>query len=155
MLRLLSLVTVVLASSFQTLGATYHQSDNIVGSGFLSAFSVESLADPTHGRVNYVDAGTAASENLTYANGDTFILRADYKKTLTAGGPGRDSVRIQSNKQYTTSVAIFNVRHIPQGCGTWPAIWTVGGDWPNQGEIDILEGVNDQGPNAATLHTNA
>ncbi|KAG5635792.1 hypothetical protein DXG03_005240, partial [Asterophora parasitica] len=23
------------------------------------------------------------------------------------------------------------------------------------GEIDILEGVNDQGPNAATLHTNA
>lgn len=23
----------------------------------------------------------------------------------------------------------------------------------NQGEIDIVEGVNDQGPNAATLHT--
>lgn len=25
----------------------------------------------------------------------------------------------------------------------------------NQGEIDIVEGVNDQSPNAATLHTNA
>jgi hypothetical protein len=26
-------------------------------------------------------------------------------------------------------------------------------DWPNRGEVDILEGVNDQGPNASTLHT--
>ncbi|KAG9124208.1 hypothetical protein FRC07_012404 [Ceratobasidium sp. 392] len=32
---------------------------------------------------------------------------------------------------------------------------TVGDNWPNNGEIDIIEGVNDQGPNAATLHTSA
>ena len=58
---------------------------------------------------------------------------------------------------------------------TWPAVWEVAGprwpigvyilSWssmtlltsffffPHQGEIDILEGVNDQSPNAATLHT--
>ncbi|KAG5642778.1 hypothetical protein DXG03_002123 [Asterophora parasitica] len=43
---------------------------------------------------------------------------------------------------------------MPQGCGTWPAIWEViEPQWPNGGETDILEGVNDQGPNAATLHT--
>jgi hypothetical protein len=31
----------------------------------------------------------------------------------------------------------------------------VGPDWPNKGEIDILEGVNEQATNAITLHTNA
>lgn len=31
--------------------------------------------------------------------------------------------------------------------------WLVGPDWPNQGEIDIIEGVNDQTNNAMTLHT--
>jgi len=37
---------------------------------------------------------------------------------------------------------------------TWPAIWeTKESNWPAGGEVDILEGVNDQGPNAATLHT--
>lgn len=48
----------------------------------------------------------------------------------------------------------FDVRHMPQGCGTWPAAWeTDEGAWPTNGEIDILEGANDRGPNAATLHT--
>lgn len=31
----------------------------------------------------------------------------------------------------------------------------VGPDWPKGGEIDILEGVNEQTQNALTLHTNA
>jgi hypothetical protein len=33
------------------LAATYHLSDNIQGGGFLSKFIVESVDDPTHGRV--------------------------------------------------------------------------------------------------------
>ncbi|KAL0579258.1 hypothetical protein V5O48_002762 [Marasmius crinis-equi] len=137
------------------LGASYSQRENIAGSGFNSAFSYQAIGDPTHGRVNYVDANTARSQNLTFAGSDSFILRADFKNTLNPSGPGRNSVRIQSNKQYTTGVMIFNIRHMPQGCGTWPAVWTVGSDWPNQGEVDILEGVNDQSPNQGTLHTNA
>jgi hypothetical protein len=32
-------------------GATYSQTDSHSGSGFLSAFSYEAIADPTHGRV--------------------------------------------------------------------------------------------------------
>ena len=55
---------------------------------------------------NYVDQATALAQNLTYANGDTLILRADYWTTLDPNGPGRNSVRIQSNKQYTTHVIV-------------------------------------------------
>lgn len=42
---------------------------------------------------------------------------------------------------------------MPQGCGTWPAVWELGPDWPADGEIDIVEGVNDVVPNQSTLHT--
>jgi len=48
----------------------------------------------------------------------------------------------------------FDVWHMPQGCGTWPAIWEADlNNWPNGGEIDILEGVNDAGTNAMIVHT--
>ena len=33
----------------------------------------------------------------------------------------------------------FDVPHMPEGCGTWPAAWeTDGNDWPNGGEVDIV-----------------
>lgn len=148
--RLLSFALITLVDA-----ATYSRTDSIVGSGFNSAFTYQAIPDPTNGRVNYVNAQTAASLNLTYASSNTFILRSDFTTKLSSSGPGRNSVRIQSNKQWTTAVMVFNMRHMPQGCGTWPAVWTLGTNaaWPTQGEIDILEGVNDQSPNQATLHT--
>jgi hypothetical protein len=82
-------------------------------------------------------------------------MRADFKTTLSSSGPGRNSVRLKSIQRYTNVVMIFNVRHMPVGCGTWPAIWTLGDDWPNQGEIDIMEGINNQGANSMTLHTSS
>ncbi|THU77007.1 endo-beta-glucanase, partial [Dendrothele bispora CBS 962.96] len=154
--RLISFLFLAAAFVFNgVLAATYSQSESISGQGFYNSFSFQAISDPTHGRVNYVSQSTAQSQNLTYASSDHFVLRADFKNTLDPNGPGRNSVRLQSNQQYETAVMIFNIRHMPQGCGTWPAVWTVGANWPNQGEIDILEGVNDQSPNQVTLHTSA
>jgi len=42
---------------------------------------------------------------------------------------------------------------MPTGCGTWPAYWMFGPNWPNSGEIDIIEGVNAQRTNQIDLHT--
>ena len=39
-------------------------------------------------------------------------------------------------------------------CSTWPAFWTANlANWPNGGEIDIIEGVNDQWYNHWSMHT--
>ncbi|KAG1835360.1 glycoside hydrolase family 16 protein [Suillus subalutaceus] len=115
-----------------TLGATYQRSSQLAGQSFLDAFSFQAIPDPTNGRVTYVN-------------------ETDYTTTLSSSDPGRNSFRIESNIQYETHVAIFDIAHMPQGCGTWPAI--LGANWPNEGEVDIVEGVNDQTPNTCSLHT--
>lgn len=55
---------------------------------------------------NYVDQATAVAQNLTYAKGNSLIMRADYWTHLNPNGPGRNSVRIQSVKQYSNHVAV-------------------------------------------------
>ncbi|KAG9000521.1 hypothetical protein FRB94_005371 [Tulasnella sp. JGI-2019a] len=136
---------------------TYTIADSFIGPTFLTGFNWEAIADPTHGAVNYVDQATAIAQNLTYTSSDTFIMRADYKTvTNFPTTAGRNSVRIRSNKEYTTAVTVLNLRHMPVGCGTWPAFWsTLESNWPTNGEIDIIEGVNDVSPNQSTLHTTA
>ena len=69
-------------------------------------------------------------------------MRAD-SWTRVGGGPrGRDSVRITSRGAYGDSLVVLDVAHMPAGCATWPAFWTLSqrGPWPHGGEIDIIEG---------------
>lgn len=63
------------------------------------------------------------------------------------------SVRISSQKRYDGGLFILDTNHAPWGCGVWPAWWTVGDNWPNNGEIDIIEGVHDNTHNQVTWHT--
>ena len=60
---------------------------------------------------NYVDQGTALAQNLTYASGDTLILRADDTTVLSASDPGRNSVRLQSNNVYSNHVTVCVLLH--------------------------------------------
>ena len=52
----------------------------------------------------------------------------------------RKSVRITTQFTYTGGLVIMDAAHMPQGCGTWPAFWSNGPNWPSGGEIDIVEG---------------
>ncbi|KAG8930317.1 hypothetical protein FRC02_004359 [Tulasnella sp. 418] len=65
----------------------------------------------------------------------------------------RKGVRIHSRSSFNGGLWLADVVHMPVGCATWPAFWTHGPGWPNAGEIDILEGVNENSFNQAALHT--
>jgi len=122
------------------------------GSDFFSQWTFWTDADPTHGNVQFTSASQAASSNLTSINSSgNAIMRVD--TTPVASGGNRMSVRIQSNTAFNGGLWVLDAVHMPVGCGVWPAWWTVGDNWPNNGEIDIVEGVNENTYNQASLHT--
>ena len=57
--------------------------------------------------------------------------------------------------RFTGGMVLMDAYHMPTGCGTWPAWWQNGPNWPYGGEIDILEGVNAFEQNQVSLHTGA
>jgi len=108
--------------------------------------------DPSHGYVNYVNQSTAESLGILKQQNGKLYMGADH--TNVASGRGRNSIRVSSKAVYNHGLFILDMDHIPDNqCGTWPAFWTFGPNWPNSGEIDIIEGANGQTGNAMTLHT--
>ena len=70
----------------------------------------------------------------------------------------RRTIRISTKNRFNGGLFVIDVQHIPVGTnpngnGVWPAIWLTGENWPHDGEIDIIEGVNNQNKNSSTLHT--
>ncbi|GAA5873992.1 hypothetical protein JCM8547_001595 [Rhodosporidiobolus lusitaniae] len=113
-------------------------------------------SDPTHGMVNYVTSTDAFALGLAVAptsSSDPAILSIDRTSTLSPGDY-RSSVRIQSIEKYDAGhLIIADLAHLPHGCSVWPAWWMYGDDWPNRGEVDIFEVVNERTFNQMTLHT--
>lgn len=69
-------------------------------------------------------------------------MKADSYQMVAPSSRGRNSVRITSHQSWADSVFILDLAHMPAGCATWPAYWSVSqsGPWPNGGEHDMIEG---------------
>ncbi|KAG8901799.1 hypothetical protein FRB99_005099, partial [Tulasnella sp. 403] len=134
-------------------GPKYSVKDRFEGQGFFDNFNFDTFPDPTHGNVNYLSRSDATNGGLAYVqDDDTVVMKVDNSKNIPSGG-NRDSVRISSKNSYSSGLIVLDVDSMPFGCGVWPAFWTVGDNWPNGGEIDILEGVNNAVHAQYTLHT--
>jgi len=51
------------------------------------------------------------------------------------------------------SLFIWDIASMPAACGAWPALWFTGNNWPIEGEIDIIEGVNLFCQNGVSFHS--
>ncbi|KAH9979070.1 concanavalin A-like lectin/glucanase domain-containing protein [Lactifluus volemus] len=147
-------LTALSLSLIRCASANFYLKDSWVGADFFS-WDWETEDDPTHGRVNYVSQDQAVAKRLAYVEDTKFFMRADNWSIVDSSARGRDSVRISSTTSYDDALFVLDIAHMPAGCATWPAFWTLSkdGPWPQGGEIDIIEGVNLNQENQATLHT--
>ncbi|CZT52968.1 related to mixed-linked glucanase precursor MLG1 [Rhynchosporium secalis] len=135
-----------------TANAGYIIEDTFNTDNFFTEFDFFADKDPTEGFVKYLAPAAANISSLAGYVNDAIFLGVDH--TTVNPPQGRSSVRVSSKKAYTHGLIIADISHMPDSqCGSWPAFWTVGKDWPKNGEIDILEGVNDDTTNHITLHT--
>ncbi|KAF8629542.1 hypothetical protein AX15_003393 [Amanita polypyramis BW_CC] len=110
----------------------------------------------TWGNVTYLDRGDAQSERLAYVNAaGNAVMKVDNTTTITpAPLIHRSSIRITSQDTYGAgNLILIDALHIPYGCSVWPSFWLLGiGVWPNGGEIDIIEAINQMNNNQYALH---
>ena len=115
--------------------AQYVLEDDYTANGnFFDQFDFFNGSDPTHGYVDYVDRDYAEYAGLIGNNYGKIYIGVDH--TNVVGKGGRPAVRIESTKTYDSGLIVIDIEHMPGGiCGTWPAFWMFGPNWPKNGEI--------------------
>ena len=121
------------------------------------------------------DLGDGCPQNCGWGNNELQYYTRDSANVRVTGGvlvirARKDSVQ---NKAYTSAKIVSRGKgdwtygrlevkaRLPEGVGTWPAIWMLPtdwkyGGWPASGEIDIMEHVGyEPGVIHGTIHTEA
>jgi hypothetical protein len=76
-----------------------------------------------HGFVTYVSDSYAKASGLYKIQNNQVYMGVDYSSHLNPSGPGRNSIRIQSNPNYNHGLFIVDLAHMPgSNCGSWPAL---------------------------------
>jgi len=149
-------VTVLLFGLLVIFGLThsaYVLDSTWAGNTFFNGWNFFTAGDPTHGTVDYVTQSVAQQKGYIGMKGSSVYIGCDMDTVVSTKVRGRQSVRINTQKTFNSGLFIIDLEHMPAGCSTWPAFWTVGPNWPNMGEIDIIEGVNTHTVDSTTLHT--
>ncbi|KAJ7698656.1 hypothetical protein B0H17DRAFT_1006638 [Mycena rosella] len=137
------------ASSTGTSNEGWKLTSKLEGSTFLDFFNYDSNAGDNGGAAQYVNG---ISEGLAYTSGSQVVLAVDTAENVAA----RNSLRMVSKTTFNAkdmNLFVFDIAHMPAVCGTWPAVWFTGANWPYDGEIDVVEGVSLYNQNIYSVHT--
>lgn len=139
----------------------WHLQDSWIGNQFIDGnekgdkWSFFDQDDPTHGYVKY----GKWKELIKIVDGNKIKIDVESDNYNPEEKRQRKAIRIFTDKKYNGGLFIIDLDHIPEGMAVWPAIWLLGtgATWPENGEIDIIEGVNStpsaNNNNQSTLHT--
>lgn len=144
---------------------TYAQEARLIWS---DEFSEEGLPDSDKWTYDVGDHGWGNSELEYYSQNDLKNARIENGKLIieaqadSSHPKGYTSARLLTRGKAAWQYGYIEVKaKLPQGRGTWPAIWmlpeeSLHGGWPSNGEIDIMEHVGyDPGKVHGTVHTEA
>lgn len=130
----------------------YHLDARLEGAAFFDFFNFEDWSTDytTHGSVSYAPRAVALQAGFAGVRSGLAYMAVDNSSAPTARPR---SIRLRSRTVYDGGLFVIDVAHLPTGCGSWPAFWSFGPNWPVNGEIDLIEGVNVQDSVRTTLHT--
>ncbi|KAK7704902.1 hypothetical protein SLS64_008250 [Diaporthe eres] len=136
----------------------YSLAISYAGQALIDGFNFVSIPDPTDGFVAYQNLPSALAYGYATVNTTTnkVKLSVDSTNSYDPDGSlgGRPSIRIESKQPVNQGLVIGDFAHMPGSvCGTWPAFWLYGPNWPDGGEIDIIEGANMVYRNLISAHT--
>jgi beta-glucanase (GH16 family) len=102
--------------------------------------------------------GNNEVERMTDSTANTYLTGTGELAITALDQGGWTSGRIQSRAAFTAPaggelVVSASIKQPAAGVGYWPAFWMLGqGEWPEHGEIDILEDVNSLSEHSGSLH---
>ncbi|KAF4975137.1 hypothetical protein FZEAL_8036 [Fusarium zealandicum] len=133
----------------------YSLATSYAGDSLVSGFNWTNGRDLSNGFVQYQSQEDALDRGLYSVDpfAQTVRLEVDYDNVY-ALDEGRPSIRLESKETFQYGLFIADFLHMPPSqCGTWPAFWAYGDNWPQGGEIDIVEGANLAYTNVISGHT--
>ena len=125
---------------FRSALAAYSLSESYdVSNFFTTGFSLDDSPELNGGFATYVDYNTATGSGMVSTTSNSVKLGMEHNTKVSSNGPGRQSIRAVSKNRYNSGLFVFDILHNPGGiCGSFPALWTVGPDCPNNGEVNHL-----------------
>lgn len=156
----LSMLATVFVPCVNGAVSTFLLSETINSTNFFDKFTfktsgkVITLNDDNGSWVKYQNLTEAKRKNIASIRDDEIYLGVDHTNVLDhLLDEGRDTFRAESRLPYYQGLFIARFSHLPKPvCGSWPAFWTLGGNWPRGGEIDVYEGWHLNQHNRPAIH---